>query len=179
MVWASEKGMYNPVRRQEDLVCILDALCMRDDDVLASSEGALLTEFVDSQAHKLNRGEFLVFMKDLYSRIETLLNGWVPSTQSPSLKSGDCCLLCHADAFWPSFLSITHHFGLRSVGTTEKGVETHRPFAQNETVVFLGRLTALWTGQWWEEPNAGSVESCATTRRCERTCMVRVCPGLI
>ena len=92
MVWASEKGMYNPVRRQEDLVCILDALCMRDDDILASSEGALLTEFVDSQAHKLNRGEFLVFMKDLYSRIETLLNGWVPSTQSPSLKSGDCCL---------------------------------------------------------------------------------------
>lgn len=74
MVWVSEKGMYSPVRRQEDLMSILETLCRRDDDGSVASGDALLADFVEAHARLLNRTDFLLFMKDVYSRIETILS---------------------------------------------------------------------------------------------------------
>ena len=81
MVWVMDKGMYSPMRRQEDLLCTFEALCkvdLEDGEVATMREG-MLADFVEQQARRLPRMEFLKFTREVYARIDTLLRGWVPS----------------------------------------------------------------------------------------------------
>lgn len=76
MRWLSDTGLYSPKRRESELLSVLDSLSNFNDtnDDFEEAPNQDLSKLVETEALRLDRHEFLEYLRSLYQHLYTLLS---------------------------------------------------------------------------------------------------------
>lgn len=75
MRWLSDAGLYSPKRRESELLAVLDSLSnFNDTDDFEEAPNQDLSKLVETEALRLDRHEFLEYLRSLYQHLYTLLS---------------------------------------------------------------------------------------------------------